>query len=316
MTSSLRNTATRIAAVLLTTTLPTALPAAAGDGGRTMVIPLRPAASWMAVDVYINDDPAPHLFVVDTAANASVIDSALARRFVSTGNRRAGSDVQGASGSTASDAMTLDRLRVGGLSFNKLDVSITDLSSFGARQNVHVDGLLGSDILARYSYIFDAPGGRLTLIDRDLPDPRRWSQCFPNPLLSRPEGTNGFLSVPMAIAPGRDALAVVDTGSPHLVMNWPAARLRGLSPDSAGVAAGKPLVGYEQSAGTASSKAPVQGLTIGATALPAVDARISNLPVFDGFGLKDRPGVIAGMDLWRSVPFAAARGQRAFCRAG
>jgi hypothetical protein len=163
--------------------------------------------------------------------------------------------------------------------------------------------------------VFDVPGRRLTLIDADRPDPRRWSECIDNPLLSRPDGANGFLAVPVTLHGGFRAIGIVDTGAATSILNWPAASGSGLSKDSAGVSAAKGVVGFDPKASTASYKAQIVDAAIGSKPLAPFNARLSDLSVFEGFGLKEKPGLIVGANIWRTTPFAAARGVKAFCSA-
>jgi hypothetical protein len=249
---------------------------------------------WAVVEVRLGADRHPYRFIVDTAAGATVIDQALAPRF-----------------SEAASGLRL--LKIAGLSFRNLDVVVTDMAQFSAKSDQHYDGILGNDVLSHYSYVFDVPNGRLSLIDADRPDPRRWGRCIDNPLLARPDGANGFLSVPVSLHGSAHALGIVDTGAGATILNWPAASASGLSKNGNGVSVAKGLVGFDPRASTASYKTTIADAAIGSKALPAFTARLSDLAVFEGFGLKDKPGMIVGANIWRTVPFAAARGAKAFC---
>lgn len=267
---------------------------------------------WAVVEVRLGNDRHPYRFIVDSAAGATVIDQALAAIFTKAGS--GSSDVQGASGDQASfQNAKLRRLSVAGLSFRNLEVVVTDMKQFSGTSAEHYDGILGSDVLSRYSYVFDVPGERLTLIDADRPDPRRWGQCFDNPLSARPGGANGFLAVPVSLHGGVRAVGIVDTGAATTILNWPAASAIGLSKDSAGVSTAKGVVGFDPKASTASYKAQIAGAAIGSKPMPSFTARLSDLAVFEGFGLKDKPGLIVGANIWRTTSFAAARGVKAFC---
>ena len=85
--------------------------------------------------------------------------------------------------------------------------------------------------------------------------------------------------------------------------------------DSTGVSAAKGVVGFDPKASTASYKAQIVDTAIGSKPLAPFNARLSDLTVFEGFGLKDKPGLIVGANIWRTTPFAAARGAKAFCGA-
>ena len=62
-----------------------------------------------------------------------------------------------------------------------------------------------------------------------------------------------------------------------------------------------------------SYKAQIVDAAIGSRPLASFNARLSDLSVFEGFGLKEKPGMIVGANIWRITPFAAARGVKAFC---
>lgn len=117
----------------------------------------------------------------------------------------------------------------------------------------------------------------------------------------------------MSLHGGAHALGIVDTGAGATILNWPAATASGFSKNGIGVTAAKGVVGFDPRASTASYKATIADAAIGSKTLPAFTARLSDLAVFEGFGLKDKPGMIVGANIWRTVPFAAARGAKAFC---
>lgn len=300
-------------AVLLVASLIMTQPLAARPGSHHGTA-LKMQGDWAVVEVRLGGERHPYRFIVDSAAGATVIDQALASRF--TANSLGSSNVQGASGAQASfQNAKLGQLNVAGLSFRELEVVVTDMRQFSGNSDQHYDGILGSDVLSRYSYVFNVPGRRLTLIDADRPNPRRWTQCIDNPLLSRPDGANGFLAVPVSLHGGVRAVGIVDTGAATSILNWPAASASGLSKDSTGVSAAKGVVGFAPKASTASYKAQIMNATIGSTPLAPFNARLSDLSVFEGFGLKEKPGMIVGANIWRTTPFAAARGVKAFCGA-
>jgi hypothetical protein len=300
------------AKALIMTTLLACSPPLAARPVRQHSTALIMRGDWAVLEVRLGDGRHPYRFIVDSAAGATVIDQALAPGFADAAS--GSSDVQGASGGQASfKNARLRRLKIAGLSFRNLEVVITDMKQFSDKSGQHYDGILGNDILSRYSYVFDVPGRHLTLIDADRPDPRRWGQCIDNPLLARPEGANGFLAVPVSLHGSAHAVGIVDTGAGTTILNWPAASASGLSKDGRGVTAAKGVVGFDPTASTASYKATIADAVIGSKLLPSFTARLSDLAVFEGFGLKNKPGMIVGANIWRTVPFAAARGVKAFC---
>ncbi len=286
---------------------------AAARSTRSDRTPLVMQGDYPVVTVYLGQRAEPHRFIVDTAAGATVLDRPLAARFAG-GRPRADRNVQGASGgATAYGGARLDRLRVAGRTITGLAIVTTDMARFG-NGNQRYDGILGNDVLSRYAYIFDVPGGGLTLLDRDRPDATRWNQCLLNPLAGRPGAPRGFVLVPIDLRAGSTALGIVDTGAAATVLNWAAADAAGLRRGGEGVTPDRPVAGFDPKAGTASSRAVIRGAAINGVALPPAGVRLSDLPVFEPFGLKDKPGLILGVNVLRAVPFAVTRNAGAFCQ--
>jgi predicted aspartyl protease len=297
---------------IIVATLAITQPLAARPGAQHITA-LRMYGKWGVVEVKLGDNRRSYRFIVDTGAGSTVIDQALAHSFTVAASSGA-SNIQGASGSEDSfRSAKLRRLQVAGLSYLDLPVVLTDMRQFTGKSGQRYDGILGSDVLSRYSYVFDVPRRHLTLIEADRPDPRRWSKCIANPLMSRPNGANGFLAVPVSLHGGIRAVGIVDTGAAMTVLNWPAASATGLSKNGLGVSAAKGVVGFNPNASTASYRARINGATIASKSIPPFDARLSDLSVFESFGLKDTPGIIIGANIWRDTPFAATRGVKAFC---
>ena len=75
-----------------------------------------------------------------------------------------------------------------------------------------------------------------------------------------------------------------------------------MSKDSAGVSAAKGVVGFDSKASTASYKAQILDAANGSKQLAPFNARLSDLSVFEGFGLKDKPGMIVGANICAPRP--------------
>jgi predicted aspartyl protease len=272
--------------------------------------------NWAVVQVMLGQNQRPYTFIVDTGAGATVIDTKLAARVLQPGSLKGSADIQGASGAgTDAGHGTLSELTLAGMRFHDLDVVVTDMSRFGAKENKHYDGILGNDILRRNAYIFDVPAGQLTLVTEAHLDRHRWSQCQPNPLAQRPDGADGFVATSIKLPSGANVMAIIDTGAASTVLNWPAANAAGLSKDGAGVTADKGVVGFDPKAATAAYHGTIGGANVGGISLAPFPARLSDLPVFVGFGLKDRPGAILGINVLSNVPFAVSRQAADFCTA-
>ena len=281
---------------------------------RSHSVELLQQGSWPTVEVRLGSRTAPYQFIVDTAAGATVVDQAIGDDVVRQSDGET-SKVQGASGSPAPfQKGTLTKITFAGLTFRNTDVLITDMSRFGNDDHEHYDGILGHDILGKFSYIFDLPHHRLTLMESEGPDPRAW-RCINNPLSNRPGGDNGFLSVPVTLLSRAGALGIVDTGAATTILNKPAASAKGITRDGKNVTASNGVRGFDATARTDSFAATLDGVGIVGTLVAPFHAKVSALEVFRGFGLEDTPGLILGANVWRDLPFAASRHAQAFCLA-
>jgi predicted aspartyl protease len=270
---------------------------------------------WAVVEVHLGHDQRPYRFIVDTAAGATVIDRRLAAHLDLKG-RSGNTTVHGASDAGASYGQgKLDRIEVASRSVGPLDIVVTDMASFGIKTGSHYDGILGNDVLRRFTYVFDVPHGRLSLVDAKTPDRTAWRNCSPNPYAGRTGGEGGFVATKVSLLGGAAATAIVDTGAVRTVMNWPAAHAQGLAVGSPDVSVGRKVIGLDPKSGTISYEAAIRGASINQTLIPAMHMRISDLPVFAGFDLAARSGLILGLDVTRTLPFAVGKNVSELCTA-
>ncbi len=274
--------------------------------------PIAMLGKWAVVEVRLNGDPAPHTFIVDTAAGASVVDAGLAKQLGLGAEGQATSNIQGASGDAAQAGVgVLDKLDVAGISIAGVDVVITDMQKFG-QGAFHYDGILGNDVLRRYAVTIDVPRGTMTLADADLPS-GRWTACRGQRARRRSADSQaGFAAVAVNLPARSTAVAIVDSGAASTVLNWPAAQGAGISEGGAGVTSAKALTGFN-AGGAPSFNATVKGLSVAGVPLAPFEARISDLEVLKGFDLENRPAIILGINVLRLRPFGIGRGAAQFC---
>ena len=92
---------------------------------------------------------------------------------------------------------------------------------------------------------------------------------------------------------GVSAVAVLDTGARKTRINWRLGRMIGLDP--AGRPAGE-IVRGATGVPVTTSVARVRTAALGGLILRDAPVLVSDLPVFEVFGVADRPAVILGMD--------------------
>jgi predicted aspartyl protease len=124
------------------------------------------------VPVILNEKQAA-TFLLDTGASITVITPDVARRagveMPSAGLR---SRARMASGQEVDvSVIRLKSIRIGMARVDNLGVALYELGVMDkvARPPLVVDGLLGADVLSRFTTIIDPAAGRLTLQLRDLP---------------------------------------------------------------------------------------------------------------------------------------------------
>lgn len=283
--------------------------------GNARALPLRHEAaisvvgSWAVVEVSLNDDPTPRIFIVDTAAGSTVVDRDLADHLHLAPAPGGASQVTGASGAATFEAAILGKLTVGGISASDLEIVTTDMGRFG-KGEFHYDGIIGNDVLRRYAVTMDIGRQRMTLVEAEDPE-GIWSFCQANAL--GPERAPGFAAANIGLSSRAAAVAIIDSGAARTVLNWPAAQGIGLSKEGPTATNGGELRGFNSVNSTASSVATISGLQFGAISFSPVEGRVSDLAVFKGFGLEHRPGIILGIDVLRQRPFGIGRNASKFC---
>jgi hypothetical protein len=192
-------------------------------------------------------------------------------------------ETRGAGGTIIDGAelVPLPELRIGDASVRDLTVGVMSFEELGDLDGI--DGVLGQDVLRRYITEVDVPRGRFTLHARAS---RAWldDELVAIPYvdalgLIRIDGELDGLALAAIFDLGAAATIANHRAAPHAVAGRGAAALG---------ADGQPLV---------MATARRRSLAIGDLTFAAADLFVSDLPVFDVFGLAELPAVILGMDL-------------------
>jgi predicted aspartyl protease len=222
-------------------------------------------------------------FVLDTGAEGTAlyspfeIDHALPLRAETT-------ELQGQTGAAQVRLADLPRLTVDGWRADGIAAVVLEPRADG----VPLSGIVGLDVFGSAALDFDLPRGRAQFRASGT----RFDGFRARDAVAAATTTGGLLTFPVAIA-GVEAVAVLDTGARKTRINWRLGRLLGLDP--AALAPGETIRGATNTA-VVSSAATVSDARFGRVLLESAPVLVADLPVFELFGVADRPAVIFGMD--------------------
>jgi predicted aspartyl protease len=268
-------------------------------------VPISIAASGHATVPVVRGDGRTYEFVFDTGAEGTAVYEAFSRSRNLPPIARRGT-VVGQTGSSEVRLVRIATVQVDGVRADNVEAVVLPARADG----VALAGIVGLDVFGRQLVDFDLPRRLVDLRPSgDVPsglDPRRFVPATPT--------TGGLLSVTVNVD-GVDAVAVIDTGARRTRINWRLGRLLGMAPATVGT--GQAIQGATNNA-VATGEARVRQVRLGARLLADQPVLVADLPVFEAFGVRDRPAIILGMD-WldrtrmvvdfpaRKVWFVAAR---------
>lgn len=135
-------------------------PRPAATSGPSVDSAVVPFTAGGPINVAVALNGTPLVLMVDTGADRTVISpDALARAGLTTVQGRA-VRVLGVAGSATADEAVVERLELAGARVGPLPVIVLDVGVAG------VDGLLGRDVLDRFTLTVDAAQGQATLVPR------------------------------------------------------------------------------------------------------------------------------------------------------
>jgi len=244
----------------------------------------------LTLETYINGH-GPFRFVVDTGADQTIIseDVALKLRLL------AGDQVivQGISRSSPAQTVLLSKLSFGHVTIDSLRVPVLPSTWLGA------DGYLGLDVIDGRRVIFDFQNDTLTVTDsRGASESPRWLSA--DQALVRASGAHGRLTAVNCRVDGVHAHAFIDSGAQASIANTQLfARLEEMGKTYIGDFV-IPIVGV--TGGEAHGRLTrVSSIQLGTLNFTNSTLVISDLPVFDVWGLADRPAILIGMNFLRKT---------------
>jgi hypothetical protein len=218
-------------------------------------------------------------FVFDTGAEGSAIYANFADE---AGLMSAGSEqLQGQTGAAEVPLIHLAKLTLDGTTQSPLDVLKLDPRSDG----VLLAGIVGLDLFGDRTVDFDLPRKRLALM---APGQRPIS----GEGVAATPTTGNLLTIPVRIG-AATATAVIDTGARKTRINWMLGKLLGI--DRERIAKGDTIQGATNRA-IETGATRIADVHLGDRILTDAPVLVADLPVFEAFGVADRPAIILGLD--------------------
>ena len=222
---------------------------------------------------------APGVFLLDTGAAATVLDA----RFAEAAGVKLGDPLRllGGGGETSARQAEDVPLTLAGEPPQLIDPTVTDLGRVSRGMGVHLDGILGVDVLRRFVVTLDYRAGSLRL---SAPDQAVPPGAVPMRLIATP-----FVMATVQ-AGGREQSAAfqIDTGSNTAVEFW-APFARGVFPE----APTTPVAGVGVAGRTESQRGRIDALLVAGQKIVAPEANFADRTRPDDAG-PDYGGVIGG----------------------
>jgi len=250
------------------------------------------ATGHPTVPTYVNGK-GPYPFVFDTGAEGTAIYSAFAQRVGLAPLEDRSEVLQGQTGAASLDLTLVDELSVDGRTATDVEAVILPDRADG----IPLNGIVGLDIMGGSVVEFDVPGNRVVLHPRDT----QAAGLVQGPArrIEATRLTGGLLGIPVRIR-GAEGIAVLDSGARDTRINWRFAAAAGVDPDWPGLTDDGVIQGATNNP-VAAKRGDVGVIELGDIRKEGQSLRIVDLPVFEAFGVADRPAMILGMDLLKDA---------------
>ncbi|MDO9222324.1 MAG: aspartyl protease family protein [Caulobacter sp.] len=232
-------------------------------------------------------DQGPFHFVVDTGADRTVLSSEVAEQL----QLPAGRDVmvQGITGSELTPTVQAPMINLGKVSLRSLDLPVLPRGRLG------VDGLLGVDALQQRRLVMDFAERRLEILPTS---PVFYPNRVRKDALVSARDRFGRLVVIDARSDSTPVSALIDSGAGMSICNRAmavAVRNRGGWRGSGGTV---PIYGVTSHAATGELRV-LDNLQLGGLRFGDVQVVISDLDLFEQWGMADRPAILLGVNVLR-----------------
>jgi predicted aspartyl protease len=243
----------------------------------------------LTLDTLVNGQ-GPFSFVVDTGSDRSVISVELAAKLGLINN--AAVVVQGISRSLSTPTVNLTSLQFGSVNVGNLTVPLLPRRWLGA------DGYLGIDAIDGRRVTFDFQHNRIAV----LPSApiSRWNVARAQEVVVRVSGTSGRLKAADCSVDRVPVVAFVDSGAEYSIGNM--ALFNELAKSGAQFVkdVAVPVLGATGGQ-TFGQLTYISTIRVATMSYVHSDLIIADLPVFDVWGLKNRPALFLGMNFLQNV---------------
>ncbi len=242
----------------------------------------------LTVEAYVNGK-GPYHFVVDTGADRSVLAEDLAEPL----GLKPADDVivQGIARALPARAARLDNLKIGRVEVESLVMPLLPRVWLGA------DGYLGLDVIDKQSVTFDFVKQRMIV---EPSGDQRGSLYFDDVAQVRVNGTKGRLTAINCTVNEVRCFVFVDSGAEYSIGN--SALFSEMQKNGASFINDKPVPLVGVTGGTAfGSVTELHQIRMGQVTFSKGALVVSDLPVFDIWGLGDKPAMFLGMNLLKTV---------------
>jgi predicted aspartyl protease len=278
------------------------------EGELLAEVPIEVDGEWLIVPVEARGRS--YRFILDTGATTGALSRSLARQLGLQAVAEA--KLSGASGQARVPVVTTKMLRLGDARAGSWEKYVLDDEVLADGDDRRFDGIVGSDLLKYYDVLIDAPGRILRLYKRGTTDEDSGPVVGPDDAVSFERVRRGIIRFEVLVN-GSAVDAVLDSGSPVLLLNPTAADATGVTVTDEPVS--------EQSRGIGSEEVPTYGariasIRIGGTSLEVLDGEVADLPIFGRLGLDDRPAMLLGSPFLLRCPLLISWSERElrFCR--
>lgn len=239
-------------------------------------VPIQIAATGHAT-VPVQGSFGTRQFVFDTGAegSAAYADFADEAKLVASGSET----LQGQTGTDEVPMVSLGEVALDGV---RKPIQAVKLEA--RADGVPLAGIVGLDLFGDRTVDFDLPGKRVALLPAGTKGKGAGVAATPS--------IGNLLTVPVKIG-SVEAVAVIDTGARKTRINWALGKLLGLDPAKLGK--GDTIQGATNKA-VETYVTSLADVHMGEHRLATAPALVADLPVFQAFGVADRPAIILGLD--------------------
>ena len=278
------------------------------EGDLVAEVPLEVEGNWLIVPVWGRGETLR--FILDTGASSGSISESLARRhrLRAVGEAR----LSGASGSDRVSVVDVRWLRLGRASTGDREKFVLGDHVLSDGDDHRFDGIVGADLLRYYDVLIDAPAGLLRLYRPGTTGSEGGPVVGPSLAVPFERLRRGLIRLEVSVN-GHPVAAVLDTGSPTVLLNPIAAEAVGVTLAEEPLSEGARGVG---SKAVTTYGGRVDAIQVGETRFESVDVEVADLPIFGRLGLGGRPAMLLGSPVLLGCPLLISYKERAlrFCR--